>query len=95
MILQQIQSVTKELGNWPSQITILGAHHFNFSDQALFKEPHISKWVGLLGSIDQRRALSVTADYVRAFFDTHLKNTPDALMTGPSSQYPEVEIEPR
>jgi predicted dienelactone hydrolase len=92
-ILRRIQSITAGTSNWPNQITILGTRHFNFSDQALLKEYFISKL--FLGPIDRRRALFIAADYVRAFFDTHIKNTPDVLMNGPSDRYPEIKIEPK
>lgn len=92
-ILGEIQSVSKTLPNWPNQITILGTRHFNFTDMALLKEHFISKL--MLGPIDRRRALSITAEYVRAFFDTHLKNASDVLMNGPSTQNPEVALQPK
>jgi predicted dienelactone hydrolase len=91
-IRHRIQNITKGLPNWPNQITVIGTHHFSFSDQALLKERFIMK---LLGHIDERRALSITAEYVRAFFDTNLKNTPDVLMNGPSGRYQEIKIEPK
>jgi predicted dienelactone hydrolase len=94
-ISARINSMMSSVGNWPNQIRIHGARHFNFSDTALLKERHISKWIGFLGPIDERRALAITSDYIRAFFDAELKNSPDDLMRGPSAKYPEVEINPR
>jgi predicted dienelactone hydrolase len=88
-----IQSIAAGLTNWPNQITIVGARHFNFSDQALLKEHFLSRL--MLGPIDRRRALSITANYVRAFFETYLNETPDSVMNGPSERYPEVEIKPK
>jgi dienelactone hydrolase len=92
-ILGHIHTIGSGLTNWPNQITIRGTRHFNFSDMALLKEHFISKL--MLGSLDRRRALSITADYVRAFFDTHLRSSSDELMKGPSNRYPETKIEPK
>jgi hypothetical protein len=46
-----------------------------------------------VGPIDQARALEVTRRYVRAFFDTHLKATRDALLDGPNDEFTEVRFE--
>ena len=42
--------------------------------------------------IDPARALSVTRRYVRAFFDTYLKNMPDPLLTRSSPAYQEIRF---
>jgi len=92
-IHDDIQSITDQLPNKVTQITLLDSGHFNFSDAALLKEPHLSRLVGAIGSIDERRALAITTDYVRGFFDRYLNNTPDILLDGPSTSYPEVRID--
>ena len=92
-IHDDIQSITDQLSNKVTQITHFGFRViFNFSDAALLKEPHLSRLVGAIGSIDERRALAITTDYVRGFFDRYLNNTPDILLDGPSTSYPEVRI---
>jgi predicted dienelactone hydrolase len=73
------------------QLTIQGMRHFNFSDYAVLYEP-VLKPMQMLGSIDGRRGLQITTDYVAAFFDQYLKGTPAALLTGPSPEYPEVRF---
>jgi alpha-beta hydrolase superfamily lysophospholipase len=50
---------------------------------------------GLLGRLDARRGLAITAAYVHRFFDTHLKAKANSLPSGSAPLYPEVEIWPR
>ena len=76
----------------PSLVLLRGAEHFNFFDQALLTEPTIWRWFGAMGSIDQARALEITRQYVRAFFDTHLKHRPSELLEGPVTSIPEVRF---
>jgi dienelactone hydrolase len=93
-----IQSIYGRLPNGRFMITIRGAHHFSFSDQALLKSQYLIKVmtsVAGVGKLDSRRGLSITADYVHTFFDVYLKSEPSGLLTGPSAQYPEVEYAPR
>ncbi len=73
------------------EATIRGAQHFNFMDDAVLFAP-LDKPVGLLGSIDGRRGLTITRAYVRAFFDTYLKQTSDPLLKGSAPAYPEVAL---
>ncbi|MDQ6768867.1 MAG: family membership [Gemmatimonadota bacterium] len=75
-------------------ITLRGSRHFNFSDQALLGEPHVFRLVGAMGPIDQRRALIVTGEYVRRFFDVFLGGASDTLLAA-SGAYPEIERKPR
>jgi len=76
----------------PSLLLLRDAGHFNFFDQAILTEPTIWRLFGAIGAVDQTRALAVTRRYVRAFFDTHLKATPDALLDGPSRDFPEARF---
>jgi predicted dienelactone hydrolase len=92
-ILGEIQSLYERLPpNGRAWITIRGAHHFSFSDQAFLKSRLVMR---LLGRLDPRRGLAITADYVHRFFDTHLKAKSNSLPLGPALLYPEVEIGPR
>lgn len=74
----------------PSLLLLQGAEYFNFFDQAILTEPTLFRPFGMVGSIDQTRALDVTRRYVRAFFDTHLKGRRDRLLDGPSPEFPEM-----
>ena len=94
-ILRRGQGIADGLSNWPTQVTFEGSGHFNFSDQALLKERFVSRLFGALGPMGERRVLSATADYVRAFFDIHLRGNPSDLLTGLSDRYPEARVEPR
>ena len=77
----------------PSLLLLDGSSHFNFFDQAMLTEPTLWRLFGALGPIDPARGLAVTRRYVRAFFDSHLKGTPDPLLAGQSRDFPEVRFQ--
>lgn len=70
-------------------LRIEGARHFNFSDYSVLFSPAL-RLLGALGPMDGRRGLEITGAYVREFFDHHLSGEPAPLLTGPSTNYPEV-----
>lgn len=74
--------------------TIEGSRHFNFSDQALLKDGHLGKLVGMIGPMDERRFFAITTAYVHTFFDVHLKHVPASALDGLPSLYPEVQMRP-
>jgi hypothetical protein len=77
-------------------ITIRGAHHFSFSDQALLKSQYLISTLsslGGMGKLDSHRGLSITAECVHTFFDIYLKGSSATLMKDASTQYPEVQFE--
>lgn len=90
--LAALARMRERIPSRPSLLLVRGAQHFNFFDQALLTQPTLWRLVGALGTIDQARALAVTRRYVRAFFDTHLKGTHDALLDGASREFPEVRF---
>jgi hypothetical protein len=47
--------------------------------------------VGALG-LEPRRGLTVTAEYLRRFFDVHLKSAAAALLARPDPAFPEVRF---
>lgn len=72
---------------WKRWIMVTGTVHQSFTDLGVF--------AGQLGidigaTIDPDRALAITRAYTKAFFDLHLRGTPQPLMTAPSPSYPEV-----
>lgn len=77
-------------------VVVAGTRHFNFSDISL---PGFGELLGLppeaLGTIDGLRCLRIQNDYIRAFFDTHLRGRDTGLLDGPSPAYPEVDISVR
>jgi predicted dienelactone hydrolase len=94
-ILADFQSLYGRLPNGRLFISIRGAHHFSFSDQALLKSPFLMRMLGAagFGKLDAHRGLAITTTYVHTFFDVYLKGAPATLLTGLSAQYPEVRVE--
>jgi predicted dienelactone hydrolase len=93
--LQQAERDTQALVNHSTgktyQLTVEDTRHFNFSDYAVLYEP-LLKPMQMLGSIDGRRGLKITTEYLAAFFDHTLRGAPATLLAGPSPEYPEVEF---
>lgn len=91
------QSIYDRLPNGRLFITIRGANHFSFSDQMLLKSHYVIRLLRMFGfgGLDGRRGLTITADYVRTFFDVYLKEAPVALLNNPSQLYPEVQFVPQ
>src|SRR6202163_4305878 len=86
------QSIYDRLPNGRLFITIRGANHFSFSAQMLLKSRFM---IGMLrrlgfGSLEGRRGLAITTQYVHTFFDVYLKDAPVRELT--SQQYPEVQF---
>jgi hypothetical protein len=92
-----IQSIYDRLPNGRPFITIRGANHFSFSDQMLLKSHIVIELLRIfgLGSLDGRRGLAITAEYVHTFFDVYLKDAPADLLNKPSQLYPEVQYVPQ
>ena len=75
------------LTGWKRWLVVAGAIHASFTDLGLLAEQAgIDTGAGLSGA----RSLDITRAYVRAFFDQHLRGTPQALLDQPSPRYPEV-----
>jgi predicted dienelactone hydrolase len=71
-----------------------GFGHMDFTDFALY--PGVSSADSyLLGTVEGLRAVHVVNAYLLAFFDQYLKGEESPLLSGPSSDYPEVEFEAR
>jgi len=96
-VLANFQSIYDRLPNGRLFITIRGANHFSFSDQMLLTSHSVIRLMRILGfgGLDERRGLTITAEYVHTFFDVHLKDAPSTLLTSISKQYPEVQVQPR
>jgi|HubBroStandDraft_2_1064218.scaffolds.fasta_scaffold07288_6 dienelactone hydrolase len=72
---------------WKRWLLVAGAVHASFTDLGLLADQAgIDIGAGLPGA----RSLDITRAYVRAFFDQHLRSTPQALLDQPSPRYPEV-----
>lgn len=68
-------------------VYIKGSFHNDYSDFTLL---NLFKKFKVLGPIEGRRMVDITRRYTLAFFNTHVKGEPDALLNSPSSNYPEV-----
>lgn len=94
-ILANIQSIYDHLPpDGRFRVTIRGANHFFFSDDAALLKSHIViRMLRLLGvvRIDGRRQLAVTAWCVRTFFDAYLKGADGSRLNILSPRYPEIE----
>jgi predicted dienelactone hydrolase len=87
----EVQAILRTVpANERYNLRIKGTQHFNFSDYALYFSP--ARALGALGSIDGARGLQITRAYVRAFFDTYLKESPSPLLQGPARAYPEMQF---
>jgi hypothetical protein len=75
-----------------SEITIRGASHYMFSDDAVLKSPLMMRALRRLGlvGIDGRRQLAVANHYISTFFHVYLEGAP-ASELGSRAEYPEVE----
>jgi len=75
------------LTGWKRWLLVAGVVHASFTDLALLADQSgIDIGAGLSGA----RSLDITRAYVRAFFDQHLRGTPQTLLDQPSPRYPEV-----
>ncbi|HJQ54952.1 MAG TPA: hypothetical protein VJ825_14025 [Gemmatimonadaceae bacterium] len=80
----------------PHRVKIIGARHLNFTDAALASDRAISRearWMKF-GSIDPGRALTITSELVRSFFDQIFgRGGPGQLFTAAEAQFAEVKVE--
>lgn len=96
-IQANMNSIYDGLPNGRLFIALRGASHFSFSDEIVVKS-HIL--IGLLhaagfGSLDGRRGLGITADYVHTFFGVYLNGEAAEKLDAISGKYPEAEIQRR
>ena len=73
------------------ELTLRGAMHANFHDMAL-TAPIPGRLSGKLGETDPAHGLQLVREYVRAFFDEHLRDRPSPLLADPASTPPEVQL---
>ena len=76
------------------RVTVSGSTHGDFGDMTLMS-PLLKRAGILFGPIDDQRMVSIMNDYVRGFFDIHLRGADAALLDGLSAEYPEVALESR
>jgi predicted dienelactone hydrolase len=79
VICANIRSTAGRMSGGPFIVSLKGAHHFSFGDQALTQSQIVMgvlRKLGATGGLDARTGLSHTARYVREFFDVHLRGAP-------------------
>ena len=86
------RSFAASLVRGAAEISVQGTRHMNFTDLAVAFSP-LLKLTGMLGPIDGRRGLAITAVYTRSFFDRFLRDVDSPLLIGPSPAYPEVRLD--
>jgi predicted dienelactone hydrolase len=74
------------------EITIRGANHYMFSDDAVLRSPMLMRLLRTLGivGIDGRRQLAVAAHFIHTFLDVHLNRAPASELRN-QPVYPEIE----
>jgi hypothetical protein len=76
-------------------ITVIGSNHFSFSDQILLKSQLLlgaMRRTHVIGGLEGRRGLAITADYVATFFDVYLKGRSRADLDALARKYPEAQV---
>ncbi|MFI5492940.1 alpha/beta hydrolase family protein [Actinoplanes sp. NPDC051859] len=84
---------------WKRELALLGTTHTSFTDLEILL-PQAAPILGLtpdqvtqaIGTLDPRRAIHAQRDYVRAFFDLHLRRRDTRLLGRPSSRYPQIRF---
>ncbi len=77
------------LSGWKRWVLVSGAVHASFTDISI-----LSEQAGFETGADvpALRTAAITRAYVGAFLDKHLRHTPQPLLNGPSTRYPEVQF---
>ncbi|WP_326642493.1 lipase [Nonomuraea fuscirosea] len=92
-----LQTFWKNLRGWRLNLTVKGAAHNSFGDDAQFVRT-VAPLVGLpkdeldesVGTIPAKRALAFQRAYPLAFFDRFLRGKKPPLLDGPTPRFPEV-----
>lgn len=89
------------LTGWRLFLTMTSAQHLSYTDYEDFLSQLTAADVisasqaaevviPYIGTIDPERAIAAERAYIRAFFDSHLRDRDDHLLDGPTARYPEV-----
>lgn len=84
---------------WKRELALIGSTHTSFTDLETLM-PQAAPILGLtpdqvteaIGALDPGLAIRAQRDYVRAFFDLHLRHQDDRLLRRPTSRYPEIRF---
>ena len=94
-VLADIRAIFDRLpANKRVWISIRGAGHFLFADDAMLQLPLVRSVLHQLGvmPLAGRRQVEITEHYISAFFDVYLKTTASAVSLQQNSRYPEVDF---
>ncbi|MEV0230672.1 alpha/beta hydrolase [Nonomuraea sp. NPDC050786] len=79
----------KSMTGWKRWLLMTGAVHVSFTDYGLLTDQlGVDDGAGLPGA----RSLEITRQYVRAFFDLHVRKQAQPLLDKPSARYPEIKF---
>ncbi|WP_033400035.1 alpha/beta hydrolase family protein [Actinokineospora enzanensis] len=84
---------------WKRELALAGSTHISFTDLETLL-PQAAPILGLtpeqvtqaIGTLEPDRAIHAQRDYVRAFFDLHLRRLDSRLLQRPSAGYPQVRF---
>ncbi|MEU0517924.1 lipase [Streptosporangium sp. NPDC006007] len=84
---------------WKRELALIGSTHTSFTDLETLL-PQAAPILGLtpsqvtqaIGTLDPHRAIHAQRDYVRAFFDLHLRHLDNHLLQRPSPRYPQIRF---
>jgi dienelactone hydrolase len=79
----------RRMTGWKRWLVVAGAIHASFTDLGLLAD---QAGIDTEAALPGARSLDITRAYVRAFFDQHLRSTPQALLDQPSARHPEVRF---
>ncbi|MCC5478415.1 alpha/beta hydrolase family protein [Streptomyces barringtoniae] len=84
---------------WKRELALIGSTHTSFTDLETLL-PQAAPALGLtpsqvtqaIGTLDPHHAIHTQRDYVRAFFDLHLRHLDNNLLQHPSPRYPQIRF---
>lgn len=79
----------ERLSGWKRWLVVSGAVHASFTDISILSE-QVGRDTG--ADVPALRTAAITRAYVGAFLDEHLRHSPQPLLNGPSTRYPEVKF---
>jgi predicted dienelactone hydrolase len=79
----------ERLTGWKRWLAVTGSVHPSFTDYDMLMN---QVGVDLGSALPGTRSVVITRAYVHAFFDLHLRGTPQPLLEQPSTDYPEVRF---